>query len=207
MANKKPKYKQILTPPMEALWAHLDAPELYEGKPVGFTIMGRPSQEDFEALQAKILSVFEDACQNHPDFLDGNGKSKKVLDEPQIGVKVDKKTGDQLFKFRSMHEYKSKLGEIIARTVPIWDAKGSRIKVNIGNGSTIRVAFTPSPYWKSAKNNGVALYMDDVQVIKLVERGSQECPFEATDGYDGSDSNNPFDGNDEPIPGPTDKDF
>lgn len=206
-ANKKPKYPQIVTPKGEALWAHLDAPELYEGKPVGYTIMQKLSAEDTLALKAKLLEVFDHACKNHPDFLDSKGNTKPVLDEPQIGLKVNK-DGEELFKFRTQHEYQNKAGETIKRTVPMFDAKKNKITVDIGNGSIIRVAFTPSPYWKSKTNNGVALYMDAIQVIKHVPRGKNTAEafgFGEEDGFE-IDDETPFP--DAPVGGaPSDGDF
>lgn len=202
---KKPKYPQIVTPRGEAFWAHLREPELYEGSPVGYTIMLKMSAEDTLALKTKLLEVFDDACKNHPDFLDAKGHTKPVLDEPQIGLKTNK-DGEELFKFRTQHEYKNKQGETIKRSVPMFDAKKNKVDVDLGNGSIVRVAFTPNPYWKSKSNNGVALYMDAIQVIKHVPRGGNAAAaFDEEDGFV-AEEGNPFDDN-APIGAPSNGDF
>lgn len=56
------------------------------------------------------------------------------------------------------------------RKVQLFDAKGLPASVNVGSGSTIKVSFTYAPYVNpSAKNYGISLYLEAVQVIDLVE--------------------------------------
>lgn len=53
----------------------------------------------------------------------------------------------------------------------------------IGNGSTIRVAFTAWP-WKGAKGNGMSLELERIQVIDLVSYDAPSVdPFDEEDGY------------------------
>lgn len=67
----------------------------------------------------------------------------------------------------------------------LFDAKGNPIKnaddLRIGGGSTIRVKGAAKAYENGA-NIGVTLYLNEVQIIKLVEYGGG---FEADDEEDG----------------------
>jgi len=63
----------------------------------------------------------------------------------------------------------------------LYDAAGKPIKedVSVGGGSTIKVSGAFGPYNKGA-NTGVALYLNAVQIIDLVEFSSS--PFGAEEG-------------------------
>lgn len=183
-------FKKVTSPRGEALYAYLKKPEEYEGEAVGYTIQVKFSKEDTD----KLIAVHEaelEAAKKSDQF-----KSKK-WNSPRLGYREDK-DGDIVFKFKMKHEFKSKAGETIHRTVPVFDAKGNPIDVSVGNGSTIRIAYQIIPYHKSSANCGLSLFMDAVQVIELVEYGGSATVaggfgFEAEEGYEGKTAGDTFD--------------
>lgn len=180
MANTK-----ITTPKGTALYPHLRKPEYYEGAEVGYTIQMRFSKEDTDKL-IEALENELDAAKGSSDF-----KGKKWTNA-RIGTKEDK-NGDIVFKFKTKTSYKTKAGDIVQRTVPIFDAKGKPIKGDIGTGSICKVRFTTNPYHKSATNCGLTLYLDAVQVIDFKEPGgasAESFGFDVEDGFSVDDINN-----------------
>lgn len=122
-----------------------------------------------------------------------------------MGYREDQ-NGDIIFKFKTKATITTKAGDTIKKTVPVFDAKGNPVDVPIGNGSIVRVAFQVIPYWKSSTNAGLTLYLDAVQVIKLIEYncgGSFDSfGFTEEDGFVAKDDpfandNMDFSGNDE----------
>lgn len=157
----KSNYLKVTSPKGEAFYPYLKSPEMYEGDPVGYTIQVKYSKKDTEALMAAIEAELERA-KGDPAF-----KGKTWMKEPAMGCR-EKPDGSIMFKFKTKHEYERD-GEIIKRKVPIFDAKGKPTDVNLGNGSIVKIAFQVVPFWKSARNNGVTLYLDAVQVLELKE--------------------------------------
>lgn len=157
----KSNFLKVTSPKGEAFYPYLKSPEMYEGNPVGFTIQAAFGKKDTEAL-IKTLEAELKRAKGDPAF-----KGKTWQKEPTLGYR-EKPDGTIMFKFKTKHEYERD-GEIIKRKVPIFDAKGTPTDVNIGNGSTVKVAFQVVPFWKSARNNGVTMYLDAVQVLELKE--------------------------------------
>lgn len=186
----KSNYLKITSDRGEAMYAYLKTPEIYEGDAIGYTIQAKFSQKATEALIAKLEAELERAKG------DSQFAGKKFLKEPNMGYR-EKDNGDIIFKFKTKHEYK-KGDEIIKRTVPVFDAAGKHIDVNIGNGSIVKIAFSVIPYWKSAKQNGITLFLDAVQVLDLKEYSgggnADAFGFGQEEGYVATDKadDNPF---------------
>ena len=158
----KSNFLKVTSPKGEAFYPYLKSPEMYDGDPVGFTIQAVFGKKDTAALIKTIEDELERA-KGDPAF-----KGKTWQKEPTLGFR-EKQDGTIMFKFKTKHEYERE-GVIIKRKVPIFDAKGKPDNdVNIGNGSIVKVAFQVVPFWKSARNNGVTLYLDAVQVLTLKE--------------------------------------
>lgn len=189
----KANFKRVTSPRGEALWAYLKNPEVYEGQEVGYTIQVKFSKEDTDKMIALLEEELESA-KNSTEF-----KGKKWSRDPRLGFREDA-NGDIIFKFKTKASITTKTGDVVKRTVPVFDSAGKPIDVSLGNGSVVRVAFQIVPYWKSSTNNGLSLYLDAVQVIKLVEYNgggnATAFGFDVEEGGFVDGSANPFDDED-----------
>lgn len=170
MAGKR-DYTVGTTPKGSVLFAHVFTPETYEGKEVGYTIQLKLGEIETKAFMAVIDEELEKA--KHSIKLK---PGQKWSAEPFLGYKEDK-DGDIVFKFKTASTITTKAGETITRTVPVFDAHGKPIreKLNIGNGTIARVAYTLVPYWVSKVVNGIKLRLEAVQIIDLKEFGEREA--------------------------------
>ncbi len=169
---------QITTPKGTAQYPKLRTPEYYEGAEVGYTIQMLFSQEDTD----KLLSILDEELEAAKGLSEFKGKK---WTNARNGSREDK-NGDTVFKFKTKSSYTTKAGETKQRVIPIFDAKGTPIKGDIGHGSVCRVRFTVNPYHKSANNCGLTLYLDAVQVIEFKEPGgvsADKFGFTEEDGY------------------------
>lgn len=163
--------RTMVTPKGTAMWAYLDKPEEFNGSIVGYTITLVPSKADADKLISKLEDVLEDAKQNDERF-----KGRKWAAEPLMGYKEDA-NGNIVFKFKQKVSYVDKKGQTHKLGVRIFDAVGNPIdpkKTIIGNGSIIRVAFTPIPFNVNKNVNGLSLRLQAVQVLKLEEYKKQD---------------------------------
>lgn len=113
----------------------------------------------------------------------------KKLAKANLSHEVNEEEGTVTFKFKSKQKPK------------LFDSKGKPITadISVGNGSKIKVAGGFGPYDKGA-NTGVALYLNSVQIIDLVEWtgssvfGEEEGGFVATEAAesDSSDDSSDF---------------
>lgn len=158
--------RNMVTSKGTAMWAYLDKPEEFNGSIVGYTITLVPSKADADKLISQLEDVLEDAKQNDERF-----KGKKWAAEPMMGYKEDA-DGNIVFKFKQKMSYVDKKGQTHKLGVRVFDAVGNPIdptKIIIGNGSIIRVAFTPTPFNVNKSVNGLSLKLQAVQVLKLEE--------------------------------------
>lgn len=157
------EFKQMITEEGTAVYPKVNKTvDVYDGKEVGYTIQLKfADKKKTENLIKQIDQEFERG-KKADEF---NGKT--WMKEPNVPYRVDEKTGDTLFKFSTKHLDK----EGNRKTIPIVDSNENIIDVNLGHGSIVRVAFSPSVYHLSSKNNGIKLYLNAIQVIKLEEFG------------------------------------
>lgn len=97
-------------------------------------------------------------------------------------------TGEIKFKFKQRAVINTKQGPM-AKKPAVVDAKGKPITepLDIGNGSTVKVAFEAIPYFTAMAGAGVSLRLSAVQLIDLMG-GSSSFGFEEEDGYEFSES-------------------
>lgn len=92
-------------------------------------------------------------------------------------------TGNLVFKFKA----KARTKEGGLRKIMVVDAKRkpmTDLGIEIGNGSTVKVAFNPSAnYVPAQKTIFVTLYLSAVQVIELNEYNGASNLFDEEDGY------------------------
>lgn len=101
-------------------------------------------------------------------------------------------TGNVIFKAKLKAVITSqKTGKTYKQFVTIVDAKKKPLQdANIGNGSIVKIAVEPSPYFiPSTKEVGVSLRLKAVQVIDLKEFGNAASIFDEEDGYEAKAEN------------------
>lgn len=188
--------KQILTTCKGiAMYPHLRKPEMYEGQEIGYTIKLVPSKEDADELEAFLRGELEKVSAL-PEFA---GKS---FANANIGA-GETKDGDTVFKFKTKSSGTTKSGETFQRIVPIYDSTGKPLpkSVDVGSGSTVKVAYSIHPYYKNKNMKGITLYLEAVQVIELVPPGERKADYfgfgTEEGGYVATEDDvrdNPFDG-------------
>ena len=191
MANQK-KY---VTVSGKALYPYLKTPEVFEGHEIGYTIKVVFGLEDTKKLQKFLLDELEKA-KELPEF-DGKHWSK----DPSIGM-GETKSGDTFFRFKKANSFVSKrTGEKVVTSVPIFDAEGTPLPKNldVGNGSTVKVAFSLYPFNKTKAVQGLSLRLEAVQVLDLVAPvnsvDASSFGFEKEQGFEvetSSDDESPF---------------
>lgn len=153
MANNKGKF---VTPKGVAQYPWLTKPDTkFNAEGVYKLSLAIPKTEATEFLEAAKQA-----------FIDEFGQSKMA--KAHMPFKEDE-DGNVIFSFKS--KIKPRL----------YDSQGKPITddVSVGGGSVVKVSGAFGPYNKGA-NMGVALYLNAVQIIKLVEISSS--PFEAEEG-------------------------
>ena len=113
--------------------------------------------------------------------------AKKISEYPPY-----KEDGENiLFKFKQKAFVTGSVGEERPVSIMVVDANMKPCNVDIGWGSTVKVAYSPIPYTVNGKS-GVTLYFSAVQIIELVEYESQ-TGFAVEDGYKAEETpENPF---------------
>lgn len=160
------KAKRLLTPVGFAKWAHVHTPKApfqeKDGKPKGdpkYMIDVCFSADDPEwkvwagNLKAEIM-----ALPVQTDKHTGAPIAKQMPIKRELDID-DKPTGRYYITFKTGEKFKP----------PVFDRYGIAIPdtVLVGNESNVRVSYTPAEY--TAFGGGIALYLNAVQVIELVE--------------------------------------
>lgn len=110
-------------------------------------------------------------------------KSLKRADMPW------KETEDGKIRFKFKLKAKGGSGEKQWDQKPaLFDAKGNPVaNINVGSGSTVKVAFDAAPYFTAMVGHGISLRLRAVQVIELREYIAGDnfdaFGFKATDGF------------------------
>lgn len=91
---------------------------------------------------------------------------------------TENEDGTLSFRFQTQAFYTDKeTGEEKQRFIPVLNAATKKKLANdvmIGNGSEVRVSFTPTAYWMTKESNGVNLYLNKMVVDKLIEYGGND---------------------------------
>jgi len=160
------KIKKLLTPVGFAKWAHVHTPKApfkeKDGKPKGdpkymidvcFSPDDAAWKEWATALKAAIV-----ALPVQIDKQTGSPIAKQMPIKRELDID-DKHTGRYYVTFKTGEKFKP----------PVFDRFGIEIPetILVGNESKVRVSYTLSEY--IAFGGGIALYLNAVQVIELVE--------------------------------------
>ena len=92
------------------------------------------------------------------------------------------------FQFATKAVYEDKKGNKVEKEVRFFDAAGKPIpedeRPNVGNGTIGRIRFTARPYWIPATGRaGVALYLEAIKILTLVEYQGNLDMGEEEEGY------------------------
>ncbi len=166
MAEKEKKEKKrLLTPIGVCQWAHLFKPKVFEkdgvkGKPqFMIDIVFKKDDPLWAPWAEKIVQeirALPDQWNNKaipPEKLRKQFPIKNELD------KEDKPTGNLTVTFKTSANFKPDVFDRYLRPIPD--------NVKIGNGSKVQVSYTPVEY--DGFGGGIALYLNAVKVIDLVE--------------------------------------
>jgi hypothetical protein len=179
----KSKKVTYITPRGEFVWPKLDEPDTYQAKDKKGNPKGDPKTEFKlnirfdEKTEAKVRRDLEELTKQFGSEVGDNEHS------PWKEDKQDKKPQGTFTLFASSAMKDKKTGELIRP--PAFDSKNRKLPegVVIGGGTIGRVDVILFPY--DTFGGGVKLYINGVQVIKLVERSFGKSNFdEVEDGYE-----------------------
>lgn len=177
----KMNYKQITTPIGTASYPHLRTTEVFNGEDSGKYSCGIVLDA---AATEKLMQTIEnewEMAKKTPEF---EGKRYGRNTSPSFGF-TETEQGEVRFKAKTTAVIKTKAGEVIEKTVPVFDAKNKPMAedVEIGNGSKIRLCMLLRPFYGSSSVYGVQLLLKGVQVLEYVEPSlgdvtADSCGFE-----------------------------
>lgn len=164
MAEEKKKHERLVTPVGIAKWAHVNKPK--EGykkndKPkYQIDVVFHPDDPEWRAwaggLMDKVKALPVQKDENTGETAKHKSPIKRELDED------DKPTGRFFVTFKTGEQYKP----------GVFDKAGEpMVDVLIGNGSKVRVNYSPAEY--DGFGGGITLYLNAVQVVELVEYKKQ----------------------------------
>ena len=147
--------------------------------------------ETIDGLMEKSLAKAKSEAKNAAEK-----KKIKPADPPYQAVldpDTGEETGEYTFTFKMYREGKRKDGSKFTRRPALFDGKGNKLPkgVEIGGGSTIRVAGFATLFFTKLVGAGVSLKLQAVKVIQLVEPGAggdaSAFGFDDDEGEDLSD--------------------
>jgi|11_taG_2_1085331.scaffolds.fasta_scaffold09618_1 lactam utilization protein B len=173
-----------------ALWAKIFQPDNRFVKPHGeystqVLVPEAEAAEVCEQLEAMVDAKFAEVVKDKPALK--ATLSKRPVTEPHVDDRTGEPTGNLVFKSKCLAVVESKTGQTYAQKPSVVDSKRQPMAGNqlVGNGSTIKVAVEPIPYYMaSTKQVGVSLRLKAVQVIDLKEHNkSASSIFDDEDGF------------------------
>ena len=182
------KNKTIVTPKGIAQYPHLRTTETYNGQDTGkYSVQLKLTEAETDKLTDYLAHEW--------DVIKGTGEyaTKRYAkgSVPNLGTKETSE--GTVFKFKTSASVKTKSGDVLRKTVPIYDSKCNVIKDDIGAGSIIKVACQIAPYYVAANNYGLTLYLTGVQVIEYVAPGevgsASALGFGVEEGFEVSSNN------------------
>lgn len=184
----KPKNPRYTTPKGVAQYPYLTKPDT-KFNPDGeyklkLEIPADKAQDIVTFLDEQFAASVAAAKKENP------GKRVKEADPPYL---VNEETGTVAVSFKLKAKVTPKNGEPFEQRPAIFDAKGKPIKdVNIGGGSTVKVAYEVLPFYTAIVGAGISLRLKACQVINLVEfsggAGAEAFGFGEEDGFEAEDN-------------------
>lgn len=170
-----------VSPKGKAMWAKINSRiDEYEGKKkYSIDVI---FDKDGEQKMLKVVNDALDEAKNSPEY---SGKVwRNDTDRLSYHPETDKdgnETGSLVFHFQTKAFMTDReTGEEVQKIIPVFSNEEKR-KLNkdesIGNGSMVRVKFTPSAYWMNKSSNGINLYLSKIVVDKWVKFGGGDDDF------------------------------
>lgn len=170
-----------VSPKGKAMWAKINSRiDEYEGKKkYSIDVI---FDKDGEQKMLKVVNDALDEAKNSPEY---SGKIwRNDTDRLSYHPETDKdgnETGSLVFHFQTKAFMTDReTGEEVQKIIPVFSNEEKR-KLNkdesIGNGSMVRVKFTPSAYWMNKSSNGINLYLSKIVVDKWVKFGGGDDDF------------------------------
>ncbi len=198
MSDKKVR---LLTPVGFAKWAHIHTPKEgftdKDGRPKGepkymIDVCFTPDDTEWKTWAGNLQNAIK-ALPTQTDKHTGEPIKKQVSIKRELDID-EKPTGRFYVTFKTGAKFKPAVFDKFG--VPIPD------NVLVGNESKVRIAYVPSEY--AAFGGGIALYLNAVQVLELVEYRPQNAegygfdvvPLETKTGSGGT----PFDDMPDDLP-------
>ncbi len=215
----KKKRVRLTSPKGVAKYPWLNKPDVRFNADGVYTVTLLLSLDEASTLMEQLDELADQAVEKAKQDLIEKGKkafARQVVRMEPFRMEYDdegEETGMVEFRFKMKAKVKSKKDNSVIEFSPkLFDAKGQPIDpkaVLIYGGSTIKVNFTPNPYYvASSKGAGVSLQLNAVQVLELVSAGGDASffGFETEDGFEITEKNDtpPFDTEESNI---TEEDF
>lgn len=172
---------RITTPAGIAVYPKIEKPDTKFNADGVYSIDLDLDSKDAGELTTKLTQIADAAY-----AAECKAKGKKALKRSDMPWK---ETEDGKIRFKFKLKAKGGSGEKQWDQKPaIFDAKGNPIKdVNVGSGSTVKVAFEAVPYFTAMVGHGISLRLRAVQVIELRQYIAGDnfdaFGFKATDGF------------------------
>lgn len=185
-----------VTVPGEAIFPHLRTPDTkFDADGIYSVKLALDGDSDeAQALKSQIDELMQGAYDYAIETAPDEAKRKRVkkADAPYT-EEVDKDTGELtgrlLFGFkRPARVTRKRDGKVFEFTVNLFDAQRNELPdgVDVGFGSTIKVAYVARPFYTAAVGAGVSMRLEAVQVLDLKQRGRRSATsfgFDEEEGY------------------------
>ena len=172
---------RVTTPAGIAVYPKIEKPDTKFDVNGVYSIDLDLSGADASELAAKLQKIADADYAN-----ECKAKGKKQLKRAEMPWK---QTEDGKTRFKFKLKAKAGTGEKQWDQKPaLFDAKGNPVKdLNVGSGSTVKVAFDVAPYFTAMVGHGISLRLRAVQVLELRQYIAGDnfdaFGFKATDGF------------------------
>jgi hypothetical protein len=165
--SEKKKLQRLNTPIGEALWAHVHQPKKPfddKGAPkFQIDVVFDPKQPDWAAFTADIRKQLQD-MPTQTDKRTGEQMKKQSPIKRELDTN-DQPTGRLVASFKTSAQFKPGVFDKFGK--PLLES------MLIGNGSKVRVNYSPNVY--DGFGAGINFYLNAVQVVELVEYQKQSA--------------------------------
>lgn len=189
------KREKLTTPAGEVKWAVLSKPNTkWKEKGEYSILLCLPDDHPYwETLKGMVEVGFEETKKTLKPK--DRAAAKMVLPfTAEYDAETEEPTGRNEIRIKTAATFTDKkTGQEISLKPKLFDAKGKRIMadITVGNGSVCAINFSPAIYHRQIDNAiGMTLYLNAVQVIKLVEYEGDGSAFGFGAQEDGFDASN-----------------
>nr|DAW75691.1 MAG TPA: DNA helix destabilizing protein [Caudoviricetes sp.] len=169
--NMHKKQKPIITAVGQVYYPKIFTPGEYNGQSTGYTVDVVFDDPQAEATLTQLAEACLDEAKAAPEW---KGKKWSRPFYPYSETEADDPVfkGKTKWRFKKNAEYTDRLTGETKQTLPpaVFDIKGNPVTdkdLIIGNGSLVRIAFIPRPYYASPTVHGVRFEMSAVQLVEV----------------------------------------